>query len=124
MILSVIKQKYTNWELIIINNCSKDNSISIISKYLNDKRIKLYNLNPSTLYPISNIELKKPAILQEIFDISRKLSSDFNLVRVDFIVSKDLSDFMISEITNYYGGANEKFLPKDSENLISNIIYD
>ena len=86
--------------------------------------INFNNLKSSTLYPISNLELKKPYILQEMIDISCKLSSDFNLVRIDFLVSKDLSDFMIGEITHCHGGANEKFIPKDAENLISNIIFD
>ena len=41
---SILKQSYRNWELIIINDCSTDNSVKIIKKYLkNDKRIKLLN---------------------------------------------------------------------------------
>jgi teichuronic acid biosynthesis glycosyltransferase TuaG len=40
-ILSVLNQTYKNWELILINDCSKDNSYKIIKKYLKiDKRIK------------------------------------------------------------------------------------
>jgi len=40
---SVISQSYANWELIIVDDCSHDNSIEIIKRYLNDKRIKLIN---------------------------------------------------------------------------------
>ena len=41
-ILSVIKQSYTNWELLIIDDGSKDKSIEIVEKYLGrDNRIKL-----------------------------------------------------------------------------------
>ena len=40
-ILSVLNQTYSNWELLLINDCSTDNSYEIIKKYLEkDKRIK------------------------------------------------------------------------------------
>ena len=38
---SVINQTYGKWELIIVDDNSTDNSIEVINKYLNDKRIKL-----------------------------------------------------------------------------------
>ncbi|MCK3655751.1 glycosyl transferase family A [Pasteurellaceae bacterium Macca] len=40
---SVLLQSYSNWELLLIDDCSTDNSINIIEMYANkDKRIKLY----------------------------------------------------------------------------------
>ena len=43
---SVIKQTYMNWELLIIDDCSTDESIKIISKYLlKEPRIKLIRNN-------------------------------------------------------------------------------
>ena len=46
MMNSVINQSYENWELIIIDDFSTDNSINIINKYLNQyNRIKLIKLN-------------------------------------------------------------------------------
>lgn len=42
-IQSVINQNYTNWELIIVNDGSTDNSETVIKKYLKeDKRIKYF----------------------------------------------------------------------------------
>lgn len=39
---SVINQTYQNWEMLIIDDCSKDNSVEMIQKYVDmDSRIKL-----------------------------------------------------------------------------------
>ena len=43
-IQSVLKQTYSNWEMIIVDDCSSDNSIKIVEK-INDKRIKLVKLD-------------------------------------------------------------------------------
>ncbi|MBE7442729.1 MAG: glycosyltransferase [Flavobacteriales bacterium] len=39
---SVLNQTYSNWELIIIDDGSKDNSSKIITSFLTDSRIKYY----------------------------------------------------------------------------------
>lgn len=45
-ILSVLKQSYENWELLLIDDCSSDNSGSIIRKYAeNDQRIIYHRLD-------------------------------------------------------------------------------
>ena len=42
MINSVIKQTYDNWELIIVDDCSKDGTDEIIINFVNeDNRIKI-----------------------------------------------------------------------------------
>lgn len=40
---SVIEQSFTDWELIIVNDCSSDATAEVVAKYLEDKRIKLIN---------------------------------------------------------------------------------
>ena len=49
---SVINQSHTNWELIIVDDCSTDNSSSIIKQFSNiDSRIKLYVLEQNSGTP-------------------------------------------------------------------------
>lgn len=39
---SVLSQTYSNWELLLIDDCSQDGSIDLIEEYLVDSRIKLF----------------------------------------------------------------------------------
>ncbi|AIM60223.1 hypothetical protein IX49_06700 [Cellulophaga lytica] len=46
---SVISQSYTNWEMIIVDDCSSDNSVEIVNKYVNvDSRITLLKLETNS----------------------------------------------------------------------------
>lgn len=46
---SVLDQTYPNWEMLIINDCSKDNTAEIVRSYtIKDKRIKLINLEKNS----------------------------------------------------------------------------
>lgn len=48
-IQSVQNQTYTNWEMIIVDDASTDNTVSIISKFArNDKRIKIFKLDKNS----------------------------------------------------------------------------
>ena len=43
---SVIAQTYMDWEMLITDDCSTDNSVEVISQYVKkDPRIKLYRLS-------------------------------------------------------------------------------
>lgn len=46
---SVLAQSYSNWEMIITDDCSKDNSVDIIKSYIEkDSRIHLYVLEKNS----------------------------------------------------------------------------
>ena len=52
-IQSVLSQTYTDYELIIVDNHSTDNTEEVVKKYLHDSRIKFYR-NPSNLGLVGN----------------------------------------------------------------------
>ena len=53
-IKSVIEQTYDNWELIIINDCSSDNTAQILNEYKSiDSRIKVYTNETNMRLPKS-----------------------------------------------------------------------
>jgi len=60
---SCITQTFTDWELIIVNDCSKDNSLEIMQRYANeDSRIRIIN---------NEYNLKLPGALNRGFQEAR-----------------------------------------------------
>jgi glycosyltransferase involved in cell wall biosynthesis len=60
---SVISQTFTDWELIIVNDCSKDNSLDIMQQYAEkDSRIRIIN---------NEHNLKLPGALNKGFQEAR-----------------------------------------------------
>ncbi|WP_288208088.1 glycosyltransferase [uncultured Parabacteroides sp.] len=49
---SVVSQTYPNWELLITDDCSTDNSVNVVKKYMErDKRINLFSTDHNTGSP-------------------------------------------------------------------------
>lgn len=47
-IVSVCNQSYDNWELILIDDCSSDNSHAVINQFISDKRIRYYCMDENS----------------------------------------------------------------------------
>lgn len=47
---SILNQSYENFELIVVDDCSSDNTLEIVTRYSSDERVSLYkNENNSGL---------------------------------------------------------------------------
>lgn len=59
---SVLQQSYKNWEIIIMDDCSKDDTKQIVEGYsLNDKRIKYFCLDVNSGAAVARTEAMKRA---------------------------------------------------------------
>ena len=56
---SVFRQYFKNWELLIVNDNSSDNTEEIMNIYKNDSRVSLINTNNIGLPSIANLALEK-----------------------------------------------------------------
>ena len=100
---SVISQTYKNWELIVVDDCSKDNTSKIVEEYVNkDKRIRLIK---------NDINQKLPASLNIGFSYANgeyyTWTSDDNKYKPDAIqtmvntLEKDNSCILVSANLDY-----------------------
>ena len=58
---SVINQTYKNWEIIIVDDCSTDNTEEVVKKYQIDERIKYYKLSTNSGAAVARTEAMKKA---------------------------------------------------------------
>lgn len=85
---SIIAQTFTNWELVLVDNCSTDNSLTVV-KNLNDDRIRVIALDknhgrtPALAIALENAHAEFVAIL-DADDIS---SQDRLQQQFDFLVN-------------------------------------
>ena len=105
-IQSVISQTYKNWELLIIDDCSTDNSKNIVRKILKiDNRIQLIELNKNS---------KGPAIPRNIG--VRKSSGEW----VCFLDSDDTWDPNKLHVCHNYISLNVDFIYHDMRVVAEN----
>ena len=112
---SILGQSYKNIELIVTDDCSSDNSLSIIKKYLDNKNVKLIeNSENKGLTKSLNSMIK---VAQGKF-IARQDADDISLynriqVQVDLINKFNL-DFVSSRAISLQ---TKKYIPNISFNL-------
>ena len=58
---SIISQTYNNWELIVVDDCSKDNTEEVLKKYKKDKRINYVKLKKNSGAAVARTESMKRA---------------------------------------------------------------
>ncbi len=58
---SVISQTYDNWELIIVDDCSKDDTEKVVKKFKNDNRIRYIKLERNSGAAVARTEAMKKA---------------------------------------------------------------
>jgi glycosyltransferase involved in cell wall biosynthesis len=91
---SVLNQSFTDWELIVIDDRSTDNSVDIVEYYLNDSRIRLMKNNKNIGYTKTLIQLVSKAKS----DIFGTLDSD------DVLTSDALEEMYHAHETNPQSG--------------------
>lgn len=116
---SVIAQSYPNWELIIVDDCSNDDSVAIAQKYSHmDKRIKLLINEKNCGAAISRnraIEQSKgefiafldsddlwmPNKLEKQIEFMRKNNCDFSFTEYEHIDEDNNKLNLIANVTKY-----------------------
>lgn len=90
---SVLTQQYTHWELIVVNDGSKDNSLSILEEYVHrDNRIKMINRNNEGVSIARNIALQQAkGELVYFADADDIIYPDALKLLVENVIAKDAS---------------------------------
>ena len=60
-IQSVLNQTYKNWEMIIVDDCSTDDTEKVVKKFKDDKRIKYFKLKTNQGAAVARTEAMKKA---------------------------------------------------------------
>jgi glycosyltransferase involved in cell wall biosynthesis len=110
---SIINQSFCDWELIVVDDSSTDNSVNIIKEY-NDDRIILvenkHNLGPAKSRNLALTIAKGEYIaILDSDDISYK---DRLKKQYEYIIEKGVHVLGCS--VQYFGKVNKKFIPKSS----------
>ena len=115
---SVLRQKYSKFEVIIVNDGSTDSSASIVEKYAEtDSRIRLINQDNAGVSAARNTGLDNASGEYVVFiDADDFISQDFLEYMVGLCKRNDV-DFSLSE--NAFTQKGEKQVEVDNERLIN-----
>ena len=108
---SILKQTSNNYEVIVINDGSTDNSINIINKYKNDRKIVIINQNNMGLSLTRNNGINKAKGEYLIFvDCDDYIQNDFlktidknlndeDMLKIGYTLVYDNKEEVINNIT-------------------------
>ena len=78
-IKSVISQTYTNWEMIVVDDCSKDNTTKIVEEISKkDSRVKLIKLKPMRTPSAEAAAKGKPVCMETVKAFAAAVLEDIN----------------------------------------------
>ena len=126
-IKSIINQKYKNWELIIVDDFSHDNSVEIIKK-INSRKIRLYKLKKhigrteSLNFGLKKIKSNYVAIL-DADDISLKNRLSHQINFLSKYKDIDLVGTWASLIDKNGKILKDRIIKPSLENIKNNMIY-
>ena len=120
---SVLNQKYQNFEVIFLDNCSTDRS-SIIFKKINDKRFKYFKTKSKIkLYAARNLALRKcKGELISFLDTDDWWDKEYLSSKEKFFENENY-DYFYSNVFFYYE-KNKKLKRYKDFNLPSGIIFE
>lgn len=121
---SILNQKYQNFEVIFIDNCSTDSSSNIFKK-IKDKRFKYYKTQKKiNLYASRNLALKKTSgEFIAFLDTDDWWNNDFLSSRKKFFSSSKIYGFSYSNCFHYLQNKN-KFETFYKKRIPSGFILD
>ena len=124
---SILEQTYNNFEFIIINDGSEDNSIKIIKSH-NDDRIKIINIKHSGIATALNTAIKasKGEIIfrMDADDISENNRIE---IQVNFMIENpdiDLCGSFMKVINEQGDEVAKKILPITHKEILKSIVYN
>lgn len=96
-----------------------------IDRYINHTR-KFFDVNwneqdYSIIYPRSTADFPRPASLEKMLDVARKLSAPFSMVRIDLY--SDGEQVLVGEVTNCSENAGGYFVPRSAEVQASKLMF-
>ena len=111
---SVIKQKFQNYELIIVNDGSKDNTLEVLKKYEKKANGKIRiidnekNIGLSASRNVAIAQAKGEYIVH--LDGDDTLYDKTTLKKIDETIGKDNPDIVYFGV-QYIGGSNKAYIP-------------
>ncbi len=109
-IRSVLNQTFENWELVIVDDCSTDNSVEVIEPYLKDERIRLLQnkANKGYICTLKRLVYEAQGEILGILDSDDVLTSDAIEVMYEAYKKNPQCGFIYSQFARCDSGLNFK----------------